>query len=163
MKKSRKMEKQKKGRHLEKHQNEFFFHKSNRVKRRGDTELECKTGVKHNSKSKNTFSKIKFYLLEKKDVNKGIEKKSGYFNTKVFLFCSKKLKNTKREMRKETPKKEREHTKQFEPDGKWNKKNMFEKKTRGKSKKRREQSEKKKKRDEQMKKNAKKKTKNQSR
>ena len=55
----------------------FFFKKkkTNGVKKRGDTELECKTGVKHNSKFKNTFSKIKFYLLEKKEVNKRNRKK----------------------------------------------------------------------------------------
>ena len=33
-----------------------FFQKSDCVKKRGDTELECKTGVKHNSKfKKNVF------------------------------------------------------------------------------------------------------------
>ena len=37
--------------------------------------------MKHNSKFKNTFSKFKFYLLEKKEVNKGIEKK----NKLIFL------------------------------------------------------------------------------
>ena len=28
----------------------IYFSKSNGVKKRGDTDLECKTGVKHNSK-----------------------------------------------------------------------------------------------------------------
>ena len=55
------MEKQKKGRTLGKTSKMKIFSKSNCVKRRGDTEFECKTGVKHNSESKNTFSKIKFY------------------------------------------------------------------------------------------------------
>ena len=64
------MEKQKKGRHLEKPQKKKI-HKSNGVKKRGDIELECKTGVKHNSKFKKIhFQKIKSNLLEKKEVNK---------------------------------------------------------------------------------------------
>ena len=46
----------KKGRHLEKHQDDLFFEKQMVSKKRGDTELECKTGVKHNSK----FQKIHF-------------------------------------------------------------------------------------------------------
>ena len=49
-KKRRKMEKHKKGRHLEKRQQWYIFQESNGVKKRGGTELECKTGVKHNSK-----------------------------------------------------------------------------------------------------------------
>ena len=83
-----------------------FFQKSNRVKRRGDTEFECKNKCETQFKIQNTFSKIKFYLLEKKEVNKKESKKktSGHFNTKGF-FGSKKLKNTKLEMKKETKKK----------------------------------------------------------
>ena len=53
-----------------------FFQKSNGVKKRGDTELQCNTGVKHISKFKKTFlKKLSFIWLEKKEVNKGIEKK----------------------------------------------------------------------------------------
>ena len=77
---------------------------------------------------KHTFSKIKFYLLEKKEVNKRNRKKktSGHFNTNGF-FGSKNLKNTKREMRKETKKEKKRRQKQFEPGGIWNKKNMCSK------------------------------------
>ena len=68
-------------------------------------------------------------MLEKKEVNKRNRKKTKWtFQYEGFFFCSKKLKNTKLEMRKETKKrKEREDTKQYEPGGKWNKKNMCSK------------------------------------
>ena len=66
---------------------------------------------------------------------------------KVFPFLFEKVEKYETGDAKGDLKKEREDTKQFEPDGKWNKKNMFEKKkTRGKRKTQREQSEKKKKR-----------------
>ena len=75
---------------------------------------------------------------------KGIEKKkpSGHFNTKGF-FCSKKLKNTKLEVRKETKKKEKNNLIQMEHG---TRKTCVRKiKTRGKRKTQREQSEKRKK------------------
>ena len=48
-----------------------FFQKSNGVKKIGDTELECKTGVNetHFKNQKNTFSKINLFVGEK-EVNK---------------------------------------------------------------------------------------------
>ena len=44
------MEKEKKGRHLAKTSTMIYFSRIKWCqKKRGDTELECKTGVKHNS------------------------------------------------------------------------------------------------------------------
>ena len=66
------MEKLKKEDTWKKIQNDTFFTRSNGVKKRARyPELECKTGVKHNSKFKKIhFQKIKSNLLEKKEVNK---------------------------------------------------------------------------------------------
>ena len=66
-------------------------------------------------------------MLEKTEVNKR-NRKNQVDITKRRVFDSKMMKNTKLEMRKETKKrKEREDTKQFEPGGKWNRKNMCSK------------------------------------
>ena len=84
--------------------NEKKIQKSNGVKKRGDTELECKTGVKHNSKLKTIhFQKKNLFVGEKGSQQKESKKQVDISIRRVF-FCSKKLKNTKREMRKETPK-----------------------------------------------------------
>ena len=50
------------------------------VSKKGDTELECKTGVKHNSKFKNIhFQKISFICWRKnKEVNKRNRKKTKW-------------------------------------------------------------------------------------
>ena len=59
--------------------NDIFFEKSNGVKKRGDTELECKTSVKHNSKfffkKKNIFKKLSYICGRKRKSTKGIKKK----------------------------------------------------------------------------------------
>ena len=100
---------------------------------------------------KTQFRKLTLICLRKKgSQQKESKKPSGHFNTKVFLFENVE----KHEIgdAKGDKKKEKKTKKQFEPDGRWNKKNMCSKnkKTRGKRKTQREQSEKK--GDEQMKK-----------
>ena len=52
----------------------YFFKNQMVSKRRGNTELECKTGVKHNSKFKKIHFQKLTYLLEKRKSTKGIEK-----------------------------------------------------------------------------------------
>ena len=158
-----KMENSKKGRHLEKLQKWSFFKNQMVSKKRGDTELQCKTGVKHISKFKKIhFQKLSFICCRRRKWTKGI-KKNWNFNTKVF-FLFEKVEKYETVDAKGDPKKKREDTKQFEPDGNGSRKTCSKKiKQEEREKTQREQSEKRKKGDEQMKKHAKKKTKNQSR
>ena len=83
--------------------------------------------MKHNSKLKTIHSQKKLICWRKRKSTKGIEKTSGHFNTKVFFLFEKVEKHETGDAKGDT-KKKREDTKQFEPDGKWNKKNMCSKK-----------------------------------
>ena len=77
---------------------------------------------------KHTFSKINLFVEEKRNQQKESKKKpSGHFNTKGF-FLFEKVEKHEIGGAKGDKKKEREDTKQFEPDGKWHKKNMCSKK-----------------------------------
>ena len=135
-KKEEKWEKQKKRKTLGKTSTMIYFSRIKWChKKRGDTEFECDAGVKHNSKFKTIhFRKLTLICWRKRKSTKGIEKTKWtlqYEGSCVF----EKVENTKWEMRKETKK----DTKQFEQDGKWNKKKCVGKiKTRGKRKTQRE-------------------------
>ena len=78
----------------------------------------------------NTFSKINFYLLEKKEVNKRNRKNKKQVDITIRgVFGSKMLKKHEiGDEKGDKKRKEREDTKQFEPGGKWNTKNMCSKK-----------------------------------
>ena len=107
----------------------IYFQESNGVKKRGDTELECKTSVKHNSKFKNIhFQKLSFICWRKnKEVNKRNRKKtSGHFNTKGFFLFENVEKRETGGAKGDNKSKEKTK-KQLEQDGKWNKKNMCSK------------------------------------
>ena len=72
------------------------------------------------------FRKLIFFVGEKRKSTKGIEKKSGHITTRrVFFLFAKVEKHETGDTKGE--KMEREDTKQFEPDRKWNKKNMCSK------------------------------------
>ena len=83
--------------------------------------------MKHNSKLKTIHFQKKTYLLEKKEVNKRNRKNKWTFQYEGFFLFEKVEKHETGDAKGDT-KKKREDTKQFEPDGKWNKKNMCSKK-----------------------------------
>ena len=72
----------KKGRHPQHFQKLRYFSKIKRCEKRGDTRIEHKRDVKHNSTLEKHFTK---YKIGRKEINKGIVKNKETFQNEGFL------------------------------------------------------------------------------